>query len=240
MLPRELIRKVRHIEIRTRRLVNDMLAGQYQSVFKGRGMTFDHRLALWGSSGSLEHDTLFLEEKPPQSLKEAWKEHVGPGQIEQLLPQGITDPLALELLSFFTAVESWEDYLRATVDEMLDYFLEDGEPLSTRTWGQRNTVVVQHPLSLGVPFLGRWLDMPRLQLPGDNMMPRVQGVSAGASERLVVSPGREQDGIFHMPTGQSGHPLSPHYADAHPAWADGTPTPFLPGPPVHTLTLIPE
>jgi len=41
VLPRELIRKVRRIEIRTRRLVNDMLAGQYQSVFKGRGMTFD-------------------------------------------------------------------------------------------------------------------------------------------------------------------------------------------------------
>jgi penicillin amidase len=137
-------------------------------------------------------------------------------------------------------VESWDDHLLATVDEMLDYFLEDGESLSARTWGQRNTVAVQHPLSLGVPFLGRWLDMPRLQLPGDNMMPRVQGVSAGASERLAVSPGREEDGIFHMPAGQSGHPLSPHYADAHQAWAEGGPTPFLPGPPVHTLTLLPE
>ena len=41
MLPRELIKKVRHIEVRTRRLVNDMLAGQYQSVFKGHGMAFD-------------------------------------------------------------------------------------------------------------------------------------------------------------------------------------------------------
>ena len=136
--------------------------------------------------------------------------------------------------------ESWDDYLLSTVDEMLDYFLKDGEPLTAKTWGERNTVRVQHPLSLAVPFLGRWLDMPPLELPGDNMMPRVQGVSAGASERLVVSPGREQDGIFHMPAGQSGHPLSPHYADSHQAWADGTPTPFLPGPPIHTLTLIPE
>jgi uncharacterized protein (DUF58 family) len=41
MIPQELIRKVRKIEIKTSRLVNDMLAGQYQSVFKGRGMAFD-------------------------------------------------------------------------------------------------------------------------------------------------------------------------------------------------------
>ena len=38
---REILRKVRGVEIRTRRLVNDTLAGQYHSVFKGRGMNFD-------------------------------------------------------------------------------------------------------------------------------------------------------------------------------------------------------
>jgi uncharacterized protein (DUF58 family) len=37
---REILKKVRQIEIRTNRLVNDSLAGQYQSVFKGRGMDF--------------------------------------------------------------------------------------------------------------------------------------------------------------------------------------------------------
>jgi len=40
MIPQDLIRKIRHIEIRTRRLVNDVFAGEYQSVFKGRGMEF--------------------------------------------------------------------------------------------------------------------------------------------------------------------------------------------------------
>ena len=70
-------------------------------------------------------------------------------------------------------------------------------------------------------------------------MPRVQGRSFGASERMVVSPGREAQAIFHMPTGQSGHPLSPHYGDAHPAWMEGDATSFLPGAAVHTLTLIP-
>jgi uncharacterized protein (DUF58 family) len=36
-----IIQKVRDIEVRTKRLVNDSLAGQYHSVFKGRGMNFD-------------------------------------------------------------------------------------------------------------------------------------------------------------------------------------------------------
>jgi uncharacterized protein (DUF58 family) len=38
---KEILKKVRQIEIRTNRLVNDSLAGQYHSVFKGRGMDFD-------------------------------------------------------------------------------------------------------------------------------------------------------------------------------------------------------
>jgi uncharacterized protein (DUF58 family) len=40
-LTREILKKVRHIELRTRRLVTDALAGEYHSVFKGRGMDFD-------------------------------------------------------------------------------------------------------------------------------------------------------------------------------------------------------
>jgi len=40
-LTREILKKVRQIEVRTKRLVNDSLAGSYQSVFKGRGMNFD-------------------------------------------------------------------------------------------------------------------------------------------------------------------------------------------------------
>lgn len=40
-LTREILKKVRQIELRTRRLVTDALAGEYHSVFKGRGMDFD-------------------------------------------------------------------------------------------------------------------------------------------------------------------------------------------------------
>ena len=40
MLPRDVIKKIRQIEISTSRAVNDVLGGQYHSVFKGRGMEF--------------------------------------------------------------------------------------------------------------------------------------------------------------------------------------------------------
>jgi uncharacterized protein (DUF58 family) len=41
MLPAEVIKKIRRIQIKTTRLVTDVFAGQYESVFKGKGMEFD-------------------------------------------------------------------------------------------------------------------------------------------------------------------------------------------------------
>jgi uncharacterized protein (DUF58 family) len=41
MLPKEISQKIRRIQITTNRLVNESLAGEYHSVFKGRGMEFD-------------------------------------------------------------------------------------------------------------------------------------------------------------------------------------------------------
>ncbi|PCJ63818.1 MAG: DUF58 domain-containing protein [Candidatus Hydrogenedentota bacterium] len=41
MIPAEVIKKIRQIQIRTNRIVNDILAGEYHSVFKGQGMEFD-------------------------------------------------------------------------------------------------------------------------------------------------------------------------------------------------------
>ncbi len=41
MIPKELAKKIRYIQIYTSKAVNDSLAGEYESVFKGRGMEFD-------------------------------------------------------------------------------------------------------------------------------------------------------------------------------------------------------
>jgi len=41
LIPREILNKVRRIEITTRSMVRDTFAGNYESIFKGRGMEFD-------------------------------------------------------------------------------------------------------------------------------------------------------------------------------------------------------
>ncbi|MBI4508949.1 MAG: DUF58 domain-containing protein [Deltaproteobacteria bacterium] len=72
---RELLKKIRKIEIYTSKLVNDKLAGQYQSVFKGRGMAFsevrqyqpgdDVRIIDWNVSARMNEPfvKLFVEER---------------------------------------------------------------------------------------------------------------------------------------------------------------------------------
>ena len=41
MIPKEIIKKIRRIEIHTKRLVNDLFSGEYHSTFKGQGMEFE-------------------------------------------------------------------------------------------------------------------------------------------------------------------------------------------------------
>ena len=135
--------------------------------------------------------------------------------------------------------KTWDEQLLAAADDVLNRLQALG-PLAERTWGERNTMQVRHPLSLTVPPLARWLDVPARPLAGDLDMPRVAGIVFSASERMVVSPGHEEAGIFHMPVGESGHPLSPHFRDGHAAWLEGRPTPFLPGPPADVLELVPK
>lgn len=122
--------------------------------------------------------------------------------------------------------------------EVRDQLAAQG-PLSERNWGERNTAAICHPLAGAIPLIGkRLLCMPAEPLPGDGMLPRVQGPAFGASQRMVVSPGHEADGIAHMPGGQSGHPLSPFWGAGHGQWAKGEPAPFLPASPRHTIILM--
>jgi len=75
MLTRELLKKIRKIEIVTERLVRDRMAGQYHSVFKGSGIAFsevreympgdDIRLIDWNVSARMNEPyvKLFIEER---------------------------------------------------------------------------------------------------------------------------------------------------------------------------------
>ena len=138
------------------------------------------------------------------------------------------------------AHQTWAALLLAAVDDVSTDADKAGLAPARFTWGARNTLAMQHPFSRFMPaMLAKFLDMPAAQLPGDVDMPRVQSARFGQSERFVVSPGHEAEGIFEMPGGQSGHPMSPYYRAGHDAWAKGEPTPLLPGPAQHTLTLKP-
>ena len=75
MIPREILKKIRQIEIRTNRIVTETLAGQYHSVFKGQGMNFDEvreyqpgddvRSIDWNVTARMNHPFIkkFVEER---------------------------------------------------------------------------------------------------------------------------------------------------------------------------------
>ena len=75
MIPREILKKIRQIELRTNRLVNETLAGQYHSVFKGQGMNFEEvreyqpgdevRTIDWNVTARMNHPFVkkFVEER---------------------------------------------------------------------------------------------------------------------------------------------------------------------------------
>lgn len=133
----------------------------------------------------------------------------------------------------------WDALFEDAAVQVRDELSQHGS-LAQQRWGKRNTAAICHPLAMALPSLfKRWLCMPPDELAGDANMPRVAAPAFGASERMVVSPGHEAEGIIEMPGGQSDNPLSPFWGAGHEAWVRGEPTPFLPGPSTHTLQLRP-
>ena len=133
----------------------------------------------------------------------------------------------------------WKALQVAAIDRVIAALDEEGIALADASWGRRNTANVAHPISMAVPALRPFLAAPNDPLPGDAHMPRVAGPKFGQSERLTVSPGREEEGLYNMPGGQSGHPLSPFFLGDHAAWVEGKPVPLLPGKAAHTLRFVP-
>jgi penicillin amidase len=136
--------------------------------------------------------------------------------------------------------EDWDALFNQAMEDVL-LEISDSGGLPSFTWGAYSELIVEHPLSAFVPGLGWLTDPPVAQTAGEfGNMPRIAAGRWGASERMVVSPGHEENGIFQMPSGQSGHPLSPYYNKGHENWVKGTKTPFLPGDTKWTLVFQPE
>lgn len=135
---------------------------------------------------------------------------------------------------------SYDELLLAAIRDVANQLrAKHGGDLARATWGQLANRPVQHMFSRAVPPLSRWLDLSLEGCFGGEIMPRINSGGHGSIERLVVSPGHEEQGLFQMVAGQSGHFLSPYYRAGHDAWVRGKPMPLLPGPAKHTLRLAP-
>lgn len=135
--------------------------------------------------------------------------------------------------------DSWHGYIRSVLDRVLSaYELQDPQ-LTQLTWGKRNVLDMRNVVLSNLPLLGRYFGMDAVELPGDTHMPRVQTPTFGASQRLVVAPSREQDGILTMPGGQSSNPLSPFFAAGHEQWVKGMPMALVAGPARHEIRVSP-
>jgi len=136
-------------------------------------------------------------------------------------------------------VKSWPGLLQKALLTSRAALVKKHGSLAKATWGADNLSGIKHPLSPALAALGAWLDMPQDGLAGDSHMPRVANHGHGQSQRFVVSPGHEAEGILTLPGGQSGHPLSPFYRADHGPWLRGEALPFLPGETRHRLLLRP-
>ena len=147
--------------------------------------------------------------------------------LKEKIPEILPDP---------ANYPNWERFILSKLEKSIEQLLSEHnfDSLDQLTWGAIHKTQISHPLGF-MPILGKILNMPQKPLPGGNHCVR----SPHASERMVISPGHEVDGILHIPGGQSGHPLSKNYKDQYSYWLKGKPLPFLPGPATHTLTLNP-
>lgn len=152
--------------------------------------------------------------------------------LTEKVPRLLPDPIHYK---------NWDDFILGQLTQSAKQLKakHPGMKLSDLTWGKMNNAQFTHPFSKAAPLLGLLLDMPEDELAGCGNCVRVAGPKFGATERLVVSPAHLDEGILHMPGGQSSHPLSPYYRDQQSYWVQGLPIGLLAGKPAHSLILKP-
>ena len=168
-----------------------------------------------------------------EPFRRSWVPSQGEGAVRRLLterPAGLVPK----------GHASWDAFIESVLDQVSeDVGVAAGGNISRYTWGETGVAGVSHPLARAIAPLG-WFVNPRdVAVPGDRPTVRAQAKGFGASERFAVSPGRESEGLFHMPGGQAGNPRTPYYLAGHNDWVEGRPTPFLPGPTRWTLVMRP-
>jgi penicillin amidase len=138
---------------------------------------------------------------------------------------------------------NWKAFLLAKLKEAAHTALAacGASSIDKVTWGCVSQTRIEHPFSQAMPIMGSLLlNMPAEPIPGCRQCVRLTTSRGGASERMVVAPGHEASAVFHMPAGQSGHPLSEFYRDQHPNWVKGTASELLVGKTKYWLKFKPS
>ena len=139
--------------------------------------------------------------------------------------------------------------LKASLDETIAGLKQTlGSDPAHWQWGALHRMHFRNPVLRNVPLLADWLD-PDLATDGDQFTVN-RGVPAetrdppalpdvhGPTMRLIVDLKEPMQARAALAGGQSGNPLSAHYADWLPDWRDGHYRTIV-QPSVHTLTLTP-
>jgi penicillin amidase len=156
---------------------------------------------------------------------------------------------------FASAAGGWPeelaDALAAAVRRLRERF---GDEPTTWAWGRIRPLALPHPLSRRKPLdlifnLGPFPwggDSNTIAQAGTGATNPLSAPGAIASLRMAVEPGAWDEARFVLPGGQSGNPLSPHYADMLPLWRRGEGVPMawseeaVAGATRRTLRLLPH
>ncbi len=140
-------------------------------------------------------------------------------------------PTLIERLRSLTA-----ETRRRIVEEALTAAVERGRKLlgkdvSAWRWGRLHTARFRHPLSVDEERR-KLFDLGPVERGGDGHTPNATGGAnfrqqSGASYRHIVDLADWDRSVFTSAPGQSGQPVSPHYADLLPLWAEGRYAPLL-------------
>ena len=155
--------------------------------------------------------------------------------------QRIIDSDREDLLPDRGAHRDWAAFIASVLERSARRLVERSgvTSIDNLTWGKINTVKVFHPVAGGLPLIGPFFNMPVASLPGCLECVRFSAARVGASARMVVAPGHEENGILELPAGQSGQLGSSYYDDQEASWVAGLPAAFLEGKVMHKLTLVP-
>jgi penicillin amidase len=90
-------------------------------------------------------------------------------------------------------------------------------------WGSLNAIGLRHPMEVLAPWSAALIGVAPRPQPGALHVVRTCVPGFGSVGRAVVAPGPGGFTAVDLPGGQSGHPLSPHFADRHEEWSGAPP-----------------